>query len=460
MKNSAFFSCLMCGILTFSSCETYDDLVPSEYHHILNLKQYGMQRLSLYTTGEDAVYKFTVMKGGSEVGNAATAKIEVMAEEEFNTYAKDNNVAESYLPADKYKIHETQLNFASDETYKFGEVTLKTVDIKKLMDETQKKYVLPIRMVSSDCTVKNNLLLIQLDVETPTIAFNLADGNKFAMVSSFTSSDPQTQTAEFNVTFPMPNQWDFTFDANTDEQAMQAFNEYNAKFDNKFTLLPEKAYKFNGKGISFPKDATSMSLSVTIDASKLSCGEYILPLHLCNLSNKNFETDTQNDIVLLGVKYVPKKLDLKVSQLSTNSVEDGDGTGLSGLIDGDLEGTGYFHSKWSAPVQDAVYGNYIDLNIGKTLHSLSFDYWTRKQNGNGAPRFIRLFVSDDGSIWRKLQDINKGLPGSGNTKYSSAIFTDEEGFSYVRFAVLVSAAGDMTNSASYFNLHELTFYGE
>ena len=98
MKNSAFFSCLMYGMLALSSCETYDELVPSEYHHILNLKQYGMQHLSLYTTGEDAVYKFTVMKGGSEVGNAATAKIEVMAEEEFNTYAKDNNVAESYLP--------------------------------------------------------------------------------------------------------------------------------------------------------------------------------------------------------------------------------------------------------------------------------------------------------------------------------------------------------------------------
>lgn len=258
----------------------------------------------------------------------------------------------------------------------------------------------------------------------------------------------------------MPNQWDFTFDANTDEQAMQAFDEYNAKFDNKFTLLPEKAYKFNGKGISFPKEATSMSLSVTIDASKLSCGEYILPLHLCNLSNKHFETDTQNDIVLLGVKYVLKKLDVKVNQLSTNSVEDGDGTGLSGLIDGDLEGSGYFHSKWSAPVQDAVYGNYIDLNIGKTLHSLSFDYWTRKQNGNGAPQRISLFVSNNGKDWRQLKEITQGLPSSGNTKYSSAIFTDEEGFSYVRFAVLVSAAGDMTNSQSYFNLHELTFYGE
>lgn len=111
-------------------------------------------------------------------------------------------------------------------------------------------------------------------------------------------------------------------------------------------------------------------------------------------------------------------------------------------------------------VLDANYGNYIDIKIGKTLHSLSFDYWTRKQNGNGAPRSIRLFVSDDGSSWRKLKDINKGLPSNGNTKYSSAIFTDEEGFSYVRFAVLVSAAGDMTNSYAYFNLHELTFYGE
>ena len=178
------------------------------------------------------------------------------------------------------------------------------------------------------------------------------------------------------------------------------------------------------------------------------------------MSNKHFETDTQNDIVLLGVKYVLKKLDVKVNQLSTNSVEDGDGTGLSGLIDGDLEGSGYFHSKWSAPVQDAVYGNYIDLNIGKTLHSLSFDYWTRKQNGNGAPQRISLFVSNNGKDWRQLKEITQGLPSSGNTKYSSAIFTDEEGFSYVRFAVLVSAAGDMTNSQSYFNLHELTFYGE
>lgn len=295
----------MCGMLALSSCETYDDLVPSEYHHILNLKQYGMQRIPLFTTGEDAVYRFTVMKGGSEVGNTATASIEVMTEEEFKTYATANHVAESYLPADKYKIHETQLDLAPDEAYKVGEVTLKTTDIKKLMDETKKNYVLPIRMQSSDCTVKNNLLLIQPDVETPTVAFELTGGNKFATGASFSSGDAQTQTAEINVTFSTPNQWDFTFDAKTDEKAMQIFNEYNAKFDNKFRLLPTEAYEFNGEGISFPKGAASMSLSVTVDRSKLSHGEYILPLHLCNLSNRHFGTDTQNDVVLLGMKYIP-----------------------------------------------------------------------------------------------------------------------------------------------------------
>lgn len=170
----------MCGMLALSSCETYNELVPSEYHHILNFKQYGMQRIPLYTTtGEDVVYNFTVMKGGSEIGKTVTANIEVMTEEGFKTYATANNVAESYLPADKYKIHKTQLSFASDETYKVGEVTLRTTEIKKLMDETKKKYILPIYLVSSDCTVKNNLLLIQPDIETLTVTFDLVEDNKF-----------------------------------------------------------------------------------------------------------------------------------------------------------------------------------------------------------------------------------------------------------------------------------------
>lgn len=54
----------------------------------------------------------------------------------------------------------------------------------------------------------------------------------------------------------------------------------------------------------------------------------------------------------------------------------------------------------------------------------------------------------------------KALPGSGNTQYSPAIFTDEEGFSYIRFAVLVTVAEDMTRQFTNFNLHELAFYGE
>lgn len=203
-----------------------------------------------------------------------------------------------------------------------------------------------------------------------------------------------------------------------------------------------------------------MTLSVSIDPSKMSCGEYILPLHLSNLSNKHFEVDEDNGVILLGVKYIPNKLNLTVDQLKTNSVEVGDGSGLAGLIDGDTTGGGYFHSKWSSPVMDATYGNYVDVDFRKELHSLSFDYWTRFQNGNGAPRRIKLFTSKDGKTWKEWKEINKGLPGGGHQKYSSSIFTHEEGFTHIRFAVIESAAGNLTTTAKYFNLHELTFFGK
>ncbi|EJX09662.1 protein containing Region of unknown function DUF1735 [gut metagenome] len=447
-------------MLAMTSCEKYDDLVPSEYHHILNIKQYGMQRISLYTTGEDAVYKFTVMKGGSEPNSPATGLVEAMSEEEYKTYAEQNNVAEAYLPADMYQIKENQLNFAADETYKINEVTLKTSEIKKLMDKNKKHYALPIRMTSSDCTVKNELLVLQLDIETPELKFKLSGGNKYVAGATFTTDKTDKQTAQLQVVFATQNLWDFTFDAQTDEKAKQAFEAYNKAADGRYTLLPKEAYQFKNQGISFPKNTTSMTLSISIDPKKLNCGEYILPLHLSNISNENFKANEENDVVLVGIKFIPKKLNLKVSQLSTNSVENGDGTGLAGLIDGDVDGGGYFHSKWSAPVKDATYGNYIDVNIGKTLHSLSFEYWTRKQNGNGAPKHIKLFVSNDGKTWKEWKSIKKGLPGGGHAKYSSSIFTYEEGFSHVRFAVIESAAGNMTTTATYFNLHELTFYGE
>lgn len=451
---------MVCGMLALTSCEKYDDLVPSEYHHILNIKQYGMQRISLYTTGDDAVYKFTVMKGGSEAGNTASATVEVMSEEEYKAYAADNNVNEAYLPADMYTIPETSLSFASSETYKIVDVILKTSDIKKMMNESQKSFALPIRIKSKDCNVKNDILIIQPNIETPTIGFDLAGGNQFLMGSTFTEEVTATVNVEFNVTFPTNNQWEFSFDAKTDEKAEKVFVEYNKQHENKYTRLPQEAYQFKGNGISFPLNSSTMTLSVSIDPSKMSCGEYILPLHLSNLSNKHFEVDEDNGVILLGVKYIPNKLNLTVDQLKTNSVEVGDGSGLAGLIDGDTTGGGYFHSKWSSPVMDATYGNYVDVDFRKELHSLSFDYWTRFQNGNGAPRRIKLFTSKDGKTWKEWKEINKGLPGGSHQKYSSSIFTHEEGFTHIRFAVIESAAGNLTTTAKYFNLHELTFFGK
>ncbi len=459
MNKINIFACLIGGALALSSCEKYDDLVPAEYHNVLNIKHYGLQKITLYTTGEDPVWNFTVMKGGSEEGYKSSASINVMTEADYKEYSNAENVQAEYLPSEYYEIPETEFSFGAKETYKIVGVKFKAAEIKKLMDNTKKKYALPIVMSSDVSNVNNNIIVAQLNVETPTLGFDLAGGNLFVPGATMTQSGNEKATIEVNVNFSTVNQ-NFTFDAGVTEASKKVFEEYNATQDGKYNILPEAAYTLKGKGLSFPQDAAQMALSIEVDRTKLKCGEYILPLGISNVSNGHFKVDDKKSVVLVGVKYLPSKLNLTVDQLSTNSVEVGDGSGLAGLIDGDLTGGGYFHSKWSAPVVDSKFGNYIQVNLKAPISSLSFEYYTRVNNGNGAPRNIKLFTSNDGQTWTEWKQINKGLPGGGNMKYSSNIFVSETSFKYVRFAVLQSAAGSLTSGGgTYFNLHELTFYG-
>lgn len=459
MNKINIFACLMGGVLALSSCEKYDDLVPAQYHNVLNIRDYGLQKVTLYTTGVDPVWNFTIMKGGSEAGYQSSASISVMPEAEFKDYKEINNVLAEYLPEAYYEIPETEFSFAAEETYKIAGVKFKVSEIKELMKKTGKKYALPIVMNSDVSNVNNNLIIAQLNVETPTLGFDLAGGNLFVPGATMTQSGAEKATIEVNVEFSTVNQ-EFTFDAAVTEKSKKIFEEYNATHNGKYTILPEGSYTFNGKGLSFPQDATEMALSIEVDRTKLSCGEYILPLAISNVSNSHFEVESKKEVVLVGVKYLPSKLNLTVDQLSANSIQQNDGTGLAGLIDGDLTGDGYFHSKWDTPVVDAKYGNYIQVNLKTPIKSLSFEYYTRVNNGAGAPTDIKLFTSNDGQTWTEWKHIDKGLPLGGNMKYSSNIFTSENSFQYVRFAVLQSAAGSLTTGGGkYFNLHELTFYG-
>lgn len=260
MNKLNIFACLMGGMLALSSCEKYDDLVPSEYHNVLNIKHHGLQKVTLYTTGDDPTWSFTVMKGGSEANYQSQATIEVMSEAEFDEYCANNNVLAKLLPSEYYVIPETELTFSEEETYKIVNVQFKVSEIKELMKSTGKKYALPIVMKSSVSNVNNNLIIPELNIETPTLSFDLAGGNQFVPGVTLTQSGEAKVTAEINVLFPTTNQWDFTFDVTTNDKASQAFEKYNESQNGKYQILPESAYTFNGKGISYPKNADRKSV--------------------------------------------------------------------------------------------------------------------------------------------------------------------------------------------------------
>src|SRR5690554_2762538 len=91
----ALFGLLM---LAFS-CETYEDIIPSEYDEIISLKIVGEQDLTLYHTGEDGFYDFTILKGGNNPSATVEAELKVMSEMELNNYSKEVGKVYSLLPS-------------------------------------------------------------------------------------------------------------------------------------------------------------------------------------------------------------------------------------------------------------------------------------------------------------------------------------------------------------------------
>lgn len=459
MKLNKIFwaTCMLGGTLALSSCETYDELFPQQYHCVLNIKDAGIRNAELYTTDAEGKIQISIMKTGSQGEALANGMLVPMSEEAFQAYCTDNNLGYAYLPAEYYSLPDKELKFGAQERYKIVEAILKTREIQKLQEtHNGQKYALPLLIRSSEVSVNDSMLIIAPDIKSPTIGLT---NTGFVSSAQFSSHGEATLTYSLQLTLPTPNTWGLKCTVASNEEAVSAFNQYNTQHNNRYKLLPQNAYTLPDNGVvTFGEEATTASLDITFNRSALEMGEYILPLSITNPTVEGVEIDAAQHTILLGITYSPDKLELKANQFSTNSIANGDGTGLTGLIDGIGSGL-HFHSNWNSPVKDATYGNYIDVHLNQPIQAIQFDYWTRFENGNAAPTHIKLFTSTDGKVWTELGEIKSGLPTGGNQKYSSSIYRTANKFSYFRFAVLTSTAGSMTNGSSWFNLGELTLYG-
>ncbi|MCD8183373.1 MAG: DUF1735 domain-containing protein [Bacteroides sp.] len=292
-----------------------------------------------------------------------------------------------------------------------------------------------------------------MNVLTPTIGFETPG----YIATDDITDNSGTITIQQKVTMPISNLWNFDFVIEVDEDVL---TQYNTENNETLNLMAQGSYQV--KASAFTAGKNSATVSISIDKSKLSLGRQALPLRIKSISNTNFEIDAVSATCVIGANYtVPRsslvQIPLSLDMLSSNATVNGDGTGLTGLFDGRAGGK-HWHGNYSGTGFDPVYGQYIDFHLNSAINHFAYDFWTRFENSAGAPVSTDIYVSNDGSTWTKL-----GVVATAFTKddeeYNSGVFSSGTAFTYVRFAVTKSNAGNCSNGAAYWNCGEMKIYG-
>lgn len=451
MKKLIYSIALTVLALLNTSCESYEETeIPEEYHKVLILQSAGEQPLTLYRTGEDSEYSLCIIKAGSVDGLTANVNLEI-TEEWLNKYNEDNGKTFTLLPYDLYELKNTNVFFAENDKYKTVNVFFKTTEIEQLINSHPEfEYVLPIQIKSEDTSISqtNNYVILKLSVVVPSISFKNTGYNKTIL----SSQEEEKVTIEIPVTMPLANNWDFDCTVEIDEALLDEYNEDN---NTSYRLLPEDSYILE-KICHFVPGKDDASFELTVDCKKLIYGDYVLPLFIQSCSQEGFVV-ADEAIHLAGISYFPPEIPLTLDMLSANSIAN-DGNKLLGLIDG-VGAKKHFHSekKVISPI-----GHYIDIELSEPISQIMIDYFTRFENGNGAPLEIVLYTKTRDTDWKVLTTISQGLPRDGHKEYQSAMFKSDTPFTYFRFCVTKSVKGNLTDGTgyAYFNMDDLRIFGQ
>lgn len=432
------FYCIASIMLVNTSCEQYDDLYSEEYHKILSIKTDNtIQELTLYSTGENAEYSFTVLKGGINPELSSEATISTMSEGDLKAYNEKNDLNFALIPEDYYSFSQTDLQFnGKEDRYKIVKVTLRTTAIKALIASStdSKAYVLPIilkgrtdkDLVSPDL----NMLILKPNVITPAVSFENP-----GTISSFCGKDGLSM--EIPVILPIDNKWDFSCTVAADK---------SASLDK--PILPDSYYSLeNGGIVSFVAGKNKAILKLKINGLQNIDDNFVLPLKIVSSTKPGFDIDQR--LLKLATST---KLELTSSMLSTNALEPTEGS-LANLLDHNL--ATYFHSAWSVDVNGK---HYVQVALPASITQFKFTYTNRQPNAAAAVKRLQISCSVDGQTFtniRTLEGDADGLPYKTPAgEYVSSPFNIGNDVKYLRFTCVESTSGD-----NYFVWSEFGLWG-
>ncbi len=455
MKKNILLTIITTGLLlTHTACDDGKDEYLSDFSTILYFRNSGELPVTVYKIGENTEYDLIVNKAGTDLGATASAVVTTMSDatlEAYNTSAGYNYKA---LPSTCYTYENWEIVFSSADFYKVVTVSMDPELLEQNIG-TDATYVIPFEITngSDSINVEKQYAFIVPTVETPSVGFS---STGFTMLDDITG-DSGTITVTQTITMPMNNQWDFECTVVVDEDLL---DQYNLENNRSYRLLSSDAYSMEIS--SFVAGTNTATVSITIDISQLDWGIQALPLRLTGASNENFIVDSNSATCIIGLNYTVARseltqIPLSLDMLSSNATVDYDGTGLAGLFDGRGSGL-HWHSDYSGTIIDAVYGHYIDFQLPSAMNHFAYNFWTRYENSNGAPVNTVIYASNDGDSWWIMGEVTNSFT-AGDEEYDSGVFSSADSFTYIRFSVTESNAGNVC-TGSYWNCGEMQIFGK
>lgn len=426
-------------LLGFPSCKDQSkNIIPAEFDTIIGFKNAGKKTVNLYKTGADTSFSLTILKGGTNTNSTPKASLEVMSAGELEEYGALLGVKYHLLPSSMYEISETGVDFKSNEQYLNRTITFKTNDILPYL-ETTSDVVLPVRLVSSTDSVNadNNLFFLSMNVLVPTISFyNFEDTHTLQL-----NEGDESKSIDIAASLPFDSEWDFDVALVVDQDKVNT---------SKYLPLDFVSLSKGGKVAFSTGNKRSSFVTATVNATKI-LGPGIIPVKMDSSSLDFMELD--NRTYQITVNSDVNKVSLTADQLSTNAQEPLEGP-IQNAIDGNPNT--FFHTAWSVAINEP---HYFQVHLKSSISTFRFGYTGRAGNNAGDIQRTNVEVSNDGNVWKSLEEVTFELePGAGVTYYSSYL-TTENPISYIRITPLVCRGNRVLASGNrFFNFAEFILF--
>jgi hypothetical protein len=453
MKKYILTAALLATLLMPTACDDNKEQYLSDYNTILYLRNSGEQPFTVWKTGENTDYTVTVDKAGWNSNATAQVKLKVMDDASLNVYNMEQGTDYKAFTGENYDFTNVTLDFAGSDLYKANNLTIKTDNVEAFINDNSEDNTCVIPFEIYDGTDSINVLKQQLFVkpvvEIPYIGFSTSGYTSKSL--SDTKDAPTTAEFKYTVELPIPNKWDIPY---TVDIVPELLDEYNKENDVAYTMLPENAYTMVAR--NFTKDSVDTKLTVTVDRTKLTYGNYVLPMQLSGRDGeKYFPISPTMSTNLAGVSYVPDSTKLSLATLDPDKAtyypENLNEGSVANLFD-DKPGT-IFHSQYSPKVP---LPHWLTFELPHEATAIRLKYMTRS-NDAGVPMVVSLYGSMDGVTFTKFTMLTSdvdGLPLKASTWFNSNVMVGPP-MKYLRFQVDKAGA---SGGADYFNLAEFRLY--